>query len=167
VNISANVLKKFEMTLMLFSGAWGNMIHDKKPIAMYVIFRGLGEYDSWQKTNSNVCYFQGLGGIWFMKKTNSKKSPDAVPLNYCTVPNIQQKPTLIFFSLLRASRVKAGKTPSGTTCPWTNASWRYLAREAPRGRATTGWSVGYSSFYLPKIEGGAERKSNYWMVGRL
>jgi hypothetical protein len=24
-------LKKFEMTLMLFSGAWGKMIHDKNP----------------------------------------------------------------------------------------------------------------------------------------
>ncbi len=29
VNISANFRKKFEMTLMLFSGAWGKMIHEK------------------------------------------------------------------------------------------------------------------------------------------
>ncbi len=29
VNISANFRKKFEMTLVLFSGAWGKMIHEK------------------------------------------------------------------------------------------------------------------------------------------
>ncbi len=28
-NISANFRKKFELTLMLFSGAWGTMIHEK------------------------------------------------------------------------------------------------------------------------------------------
>jgi hypothetical protein len=28
-NISANFRKKFDKTLMLFSGAWGNMIHEK------------------------------------------------------------------------------------------------------------------------------------------
>jgi hypothetical protein len=28
-NISANFQQKSEMTLMLFSGAWGKMIHDK------------------------------------------------------------------------------------------------------------------------------------------
>jgi hypothetical protein len=29
-NISANFCKKFEMTLILFSGAWGKVIHEKK-----------------------------------------------------------------------------------------------------------------------------------------
>jgi hypothetical protein len=28
-NMYVNFRKKFEMTLMLFSGAWGNMIHEK------------------------------------------------------------------------------------------------------------------------------------------
>jgi hypothetical protein len=32
-NISANFRKKFEMTLMLNSGAWGKVIHEKNPEA--------------------------------------------------------------------------------------------------------------------------------------
>ncbi len=31
----------------------------------------------------HYCYFQGLGGIWFAKKTWSKKSRDTVPLRLC------------------------------------------------------------------------------------
>jgi hypothetical protein len=30
VNFSANIKKKIETTLILFSGAWGKMIHEKK-----------------------------------------------------------------------------------------------------------------------------------------
>ncbi len=33
-NISVDFPKKFEMTLMLFSGTWGKMIHEKKPKAI-------------------------------------------------------------------------------------------------------------------------------------
>jgi hypothetical protein len=36
------------------------------------------------------CYFQGLGGRWFMKKTWSKKSLDTVPLNGVWVGTLQK-----------------------------------------------------------------------------
>jgi hypothetical protein len=36
-NISLNFRKKFEMTQMLFSWAWGKMIHEKKPEAKNLV----------------------------------------------------------------------------------------------------------------------------------
>jgi hypothetical protein len=36
-NISANFREKIETTLMLFSGAWGKMIHEKKPEAKNLV----------------------------------------------------------------------------------------------------------------------------------
>ncbi len=36
----------------------------------------------WKNLKWPKCYFQGVGGRWFMKKTWSKKSRDTVPLNF-------------------------------------------------------------------------------------
>jgi hypothetical protein len=35
----------------------------------------------WKNLKWPQCYYRGLGGRWFMKKTWSKKSRDTVPLN--------------------------------------------------------------------------------------
>jgi hypothetical protein len=36
-----NFRKKFEMNLILFSGAWGKMIHEKKPEAKNLVIMSL------------------------------------------------------------------------------------------------------------------------------
>jgi hypothetical protein len=43
-------LKKFEITLLLFSGAWGKMIHEKKPEAKNFVTISLSEYSGKTRT---------------------------------------------------------------------------------------------------------------------
>jgi len=76
-NIPANFLKKFEMTLMLFSGAWGKMIPEKnlkQKISWHCPFKPLAGiiYQDWQpfleaigKSRRKLAIIHAEGGeIW-------------------------------------------------------------------------------------------------------